>query len=444
MMILNPVLGSTLTDNHTSSLGTSHTPTEKSPVSVIVLAGPDAGLTQELREGTMLVGSHPDCQLRLTDPAISRRHLSLELRGNRVRAIDMGSKNGTVYLGAKVMSVDVPLGANLELGGTTLAVVPLLGGGVLSERTQVGGLLGRSVSMRRLFARIEQVAPTEATCLVTGETGTGKSLVARALHDLSTRAKAPFVTLDCGTLTDALAQSVLFGHVRGAFTGAVKDTIGLVGAAAGGTLFLDEVASLPLELQPILLRLLEARSYQRVGDATPRDADIRIIASTTSDLVALSKQGKFRIDLYYRLAAITLEVPTLKDRLDDVAMLAQHFAERAGATEKLPPAALSTLTGLRWPGNVRELKSTVERAIALGETLMPGSPPSGQAEDFHIAREKTLHAFERSYLEALLERHQGSTSAVQKEANLGRSYLYRLLDAHGLSPSEFRKRNRRS
>ena len=408
------------------------------PVRLVVLAGPDAGLQLEVRDGTILVGTHADCALKLTDPGVSRRHLSLQLTTTRVKVSDLGSKNGTRYLGAKFKSLEIPLGASLDLGATTLAVLPLLRPGALSDKQQLGGLLGRSPSMRRLFAQLEQVATTDASCLVRGETGTGKELVARTLHALSPRAAGPLITVDCGGITSSLVSSVLFGHVRGAFTGAVKDSMGLIEAANRGTLFLDEVASLPAELQPILLRVLESRTFQRVGEGRERTSDFRVIAATTKDLQREAKEGRFRSDLYFRLASITLELPPLRDRLDDVPLLAQHFATAAGAKTPLPAAALAGLSAWRWPGNVRELQNAIERSITFGEAPLPEQPVATGNEDFHQARDKALAAFERSYLEALLEKHKGSASAVSREAGIARSYLYKLFETHGLEPEDYR------
>jgi DNA-binding NtrC family response regulator len=407
-------------------------------VRITVLSGPDAGKHLDARDGTVLVGTHPDCQLKLTDTVVSRRHCSLELAGNRVRVRDLSSKNGTRYLGARITTVEVPLGGCIELGGTTVGLLPMLRDGVLSDAHQYGELFGRSTAMRRLFARLEQVAPTDATVLVRGETGTGKEALARALLAASPRASGPFIALDCGATTTSLIQSVLFGHVRGAFTGAVKDATGLVEAADGGVLFLDEVSALGAEVQPVLLRVLESRTFQRVGEGTPRTSDFRLIAATTEDLAALARRGTFRADLYYRMSAILLEVPPLRERLDDVPVLAQRFADKTRPGAKLSPAALAALSAWRWPGNVRELRNAVERVLTLGEQSLHGAPDAG-AEDFHAAREKALAAFEKSYLEALLDKHDGSASAAAREAGIARSYLYKLLEAHGLQPEKFRR-----
>jgi DNA-binding NtrC family response regulator len=408
------------------------------PIRVVVRAGPDAGLAVEVKEGTVLVGTHADCQVRLTDSGVSRRHLSLELVGARVRVVDLGSKNGTRYLGAKFSRLDVPVGATLELGNTSLALLPVVKPGAVSERTALGALLGRSTVMRRLFAQLEAVAASDASVVVVGETGVGKELVARTLHELSARAKAAFVVVDCGTLSGALVSSTLFGHARGAFTGAVKDSVGLVEHAHAGTLFLDEVGSLPLELQPSLLRVLETGTFQRVGENKVRSADFHVIASTTRDLQAEVTAGRFRADLFFRLASLTLEVPPLRERLDDVPLLATHFATRAGAKAPLSAPALGALAAWRWPGNVRELANAVERAVTLGDVHAAPAKGGAPQDDFHAARDKALAAFEKSYLESLLQKHRGSASAVAKEAGLARSYLYRLLEAHGLTPDDYR------
>jgi DNA-binding NtrC family response regulator len=423
----------TTDDPKTRTLGLTATMSRVQPVRLRVIDGPDRGLEVKVDEGTAVVGTNDACQLKLSDSAVSRQHLAVELLGSRVRVKDLSSKNGTKYLGARFEALELPVGATLELGTTRLAVLPVVGASSLSQREELCGLTGRSAAMRRLFAQVEQVAPTDAAVLIHGETGSGKEGVARAIHALSPRAQGPFHVFDCGAVAGELLQSALFGHVKGAFTGAVKDQPGALEAADGGVLFFDEVAELPLELQPALLRALETKTFVRVGDGRARKSDFRILAATHKDLVALTKKGVFRLDLYYRIAALVLEVPPLRDRVDDIALLAHRFAADAKAKEPLAPSTLAALAARTYGGNVRELKNVVERVVTLGPSSVLGTgAPANAPMDFHQTREQALKAFEKSYLEALLERHQGNASAAAREAGIARSYLYKMLDAHGL------------
>ncbi len=415
----------------TATLGKTATLGRIQPVRLLVVEGPDAGRHAIASEGTAVVGSAEGCTLRLSDEAVSRRHLAVELLGNKVRVKDLGSKNGTRYLGHRIEALELSLGSTVELGKTRVALLPNVTDARLSEKDELAGLLGRSVAMKRLFAQLEQVAPTDAAVLVHGETGSGKEGVARAIHALSPRAAGPFVVFDCGAVAPELMQAHLFGHVKGAFTGAVKDTPGALERANGGVLFLDEMAELPLTLQPSLLRALESHTFQRVGEGKVRESDFRVVAATHQDLHALAEAGQFRQDLYFRLAALVLQVPPLRQRVEDVPMLAHHFAADAEAKAPLSASTVAALAARRWPGNVRELKNAVERVLALGpSSLLPGA--TDEALDFHGSREQALKAFERSYLESLLARHQGNASAAAREAGIARSYLYKLLEAHGL------------
>jgi DNA-binding NtrC family response regulator len=404
------------------------------PVRLRVVRGPDCGRELLLDGAAALLGSGRDCTLVLTDPTVSLLHARLCVVDGHLRVQDLGSRSGTRYLGARIRDALVPPGSTLELGGTSVALLPTTPPPEpLSPREELEGMVGRSQSMRRLFARVERVARTQTTVLIQGETGVGKELVALALHRLSERARTPFCVIDCCTMSPELMQSQLFGHARGAFTGASRDVKGAVERVRGGTLFLDEVGELPLALQPLLLRVLDTRTFSRAGEDRVRGADFRLVAATHQDLKSLVSAGRFREDLYYRLSATTLTVPPLRERMEDIPLLAEALAREAtGRPSSLCAATLASLCAYSWPGNVRELRNTVERVLALGPGALPGSPSGGAPPDFHRARELALQSFERSYLDALLRRH-GSAAAAMTAAGLSRSHFFERLKAHGLN-----------
>ena len=405
------------------------------PVWVEVVTGPSAGTKQRLDRGTLFVGSGPESDLVLDDRAVSRRHVSFELLSGRVRVRDLGSRNGTSYLGARVAEAMVPLGASVTVGRSTLAIRAIAqhGGVEPSDALSFDDLLGQSVVMRQVFARLEKLGPSDATVLFVGENGTGKEAAARALHRHSSRAGKPFVVFECAAASPELFESQLFGHVRGAFTGAERDQPGLIESAADGTVLLDEVGALPLELQPRLLRLLESREYLRVGDSVRRKTPARLLASTQRDLALAVREGTYREDLYYRLAVAEVVLPPLRERREDIPMLVERFAAQfRGIGVQCSASTLEALQLEPWPGNVRELRNAVTRALALGEWKLPITPEVRST--FQEARHRVLDAFEREYVRALLERHQGNVSAAAREAGLARSAFYRLLGRHQLAP----------
>jgi DNA-binding NtrC family response regulator len=412
-------------------------------VSVRLLSGPDAGKTFPLRGGTVVIGTREDCEIVLTDSNASRRHASLELLGHTVRISDLKSKNGTFCLGARIDSLEVPVGCQFRVGQTEALLEPDIPLSELSPKHELCGLVGRTVSMRRLFRMIELAGPSEAPVLIAGETGTGKEGVARAIHQLSPRAKRPFQVVHCGAVEPQLFNSSLFGHVRGAFTGAVADRVGALELADGGTLFLDEVADLPLALQPLLLRALETKTFQRLGDVSRRTSDFRLIASTQKDLIEEVTRGRFRQDLYFRLASIGLQLVPLRERLEDIGLIAERLARDLGAKAPLSGTTLAVLTSRSWPGNVRELRNTIERMVTLGEdtALRELGVPNVEAEGFFEARQVARIAFEKGYLSSLLEKH-GTVSAAARAAKVARSRFYELLEEAGLKPSPGKKKGK--
>lgn len=314
-------------------------------------------------------------------------------------------------------------------------------------------ILGSSAALTRVLKLLPRAARSGAPVLVLGESGTGKELFARAVHDLSRRAEQPFVAVDCASIPEAVFENELFGHRRGAFTDAKTDREGVVQRADGGTLFLDEAGELPPSVQAKLLRFLQSGTFRRLGDPSPSSADVRLIAATNRDLAQEVREGRFREDLYYRLDVITLRVPPLRDRPEDIPTLASAFLRRFVERFDSPARALSTeatesLVAYGWPGNVRELENAVQRAVALAEgplleasdfdlaasrdTRRPSRLSLDVSRPFHEAKQGLVDEFERAYATALLQRHGGNVSAAARAAGLARRSLHRLIQRHGL------------
>jgi DNA-binding NtrC family response regulator len=415
-----------------------------------IVSGPGAPSSCEIETPVIRIGARADCELQLADNRVSGVHCEIRLdeRGYRLR--DLESTNGTWVGGMRVMDLYISPGTVIGLGATKVRFDPL-GGSVqmaLATEERCGNLVGRSVRMRELFARIVRVAATETTVLVTGETGTGKELVAEAVHDLSPRAGKPFVVLDCGAIPLNLVESELFGHERGAFTGAATAYAGAFERAHGGTIFLDEIGELPLDLQPKLLRVLERREVRRVGGSKMVATDIRVVAATNRDLAVEVNRGRFREDLYYRLAVAHLRVPALRERKEDIPLLVEHFAAALAAKRGVSAEALELMARHDWPGNVRELRNVVERAVVLEETAprpvaaTPGSALPAAAGELHVpidvsipfktAKGDLVEEFERRYITALLEAHGGNISAAARAAGLDRMSIHKILNRLGL------------
>ncbi len=413
---------------------------------VSVLSGPDAGTSKAL-EGSLVVGSHQDAGITLTDTTVSRYHVEFTARPDGVRVKDLESKNGTWLGPTRVTEVIVEAQADISVGKTTLRVKMVEADlGVPQAQASFGPAIGASPAMKQLFGILEKVSPSDSTVLLLGETGTGKEVLARAIHDRSTRGRKGFVVVDCGAVAPSLIESELFGHVRGSFTGAVSDRNGAFLEGDGGTIFLDEIGELPLELQPKLLRVLEAGTVRRVGEDKQRSVDVRIVAATHRDLEAEVEAGRFRRDRYYRLAVVLVTVPPLRDRLDDLPLLAAHFVKTMGRGEfELPHGLMARFAAYHWPGNVRELRNLVERALANNDfeplPTSDGAAPNARAMlgggeltdlPFKEAKERLVESFTRDYLEAMLEKCNGNISQLAREAGIARNYVHRLVTRYGL------------
>ncbi|HJL16727.1 MAG TPA: sigma 54-interacting transcriptional regulator [Sandaracinaceae bacterium LLY-WYZ-13_1] len=414
---------------------------------VEVVEGPDEGDVVSSASETLTVGTAEGNDLVLADPTVSRFHLELSRGEDGIRVRDHGSTNGTGYEGARLVDAAVPPGAIVALGQSRLRIddgdrITL----ELLEGDELEGLRGRTAVMRRLLARVGKAAASDTPALLVGESGTGKELVARALHARGPRAGGPFVTVDCGALAPSLVASELFGHERGAFTGADRRHVGAFERADGGTLFLDEIGELGAELQPALLGVLERGRFRRVGGRDEVAVDARVIAATHRDLRAEVNAGAFRLDLYYRLAVVVLTLPPLRERAEDVPLLVEHFLREAGHDGPVEavfgPDAMTRLCAHHWPGNVRELRNVVEATLAMGETPplegLGGAAPAGTLDDallgrpYKEARRALLDEFERRYVARLLEQSDGNVSAAARRARMDRTYLIKLIQRHEL------------
>lgn len=436
----------------------AQTPDQKLPddIVVIVLNGAQRGQRVRLVE-RLRVGKAPENDLVLSDDTVSRQHCELERRAQGVLVRDLGSTNHTRVGRTAVHEAVVESGATISVGGVELSVrvEPRQAVVLPSESNKFGDALGHSISMRTIFGVLERIAPTDASVLLEGETGTGKDVLARSIHQTSQRRERPFVVVDCGAVSYSLLESELFGHERGAFTGAVALRQGAFELAGRGTVFLDEVGELPLDVQPKLLRVLESGEFRRVGGNKTLRAEARVVAATKRDLKGEVERGKFREDLYFRLAVVPVTVPPLRSRREDVPPLIERFVElarkrdSASASITLSSATVAALTAHDWPGNVRELRNVLDRAIYIAtaggerEARIVDLPvaaaashadtPSFEAgKSYREVREQFESDFERRYVSWLLDRHAGNISAAAREARMDRKHLYDLARRHGL------------
>jgi len=413
-------------------------------IRVEILRGPMAGRIEELSGPEVKVGSARGADLVIADPTVSRLHAVFRIEGDALRILDAGSRNGTTVDGVRIRDAYARPDSIIGLGSSALRlcmvkeVIHL----PLSPLEQFGGLIGRSVAMRRVYALLERVAPTDATVLLEGETGTGKEVAAEAIHAESARARGPVVVFDCGAVSASLIESELFGHERGAFTGASQARVGRFEAAHGGTLFLDEIGELPLELQPKLLRAIEARSVVRLGSNAPRPVDVRIVAATNRQLTREVDRGQFREDLYYRLSVVRVRLPPLRERSEDIPLLVRHFEKEWRSRENPPPPlsdeAIRVLASQQWHGNVRELRNKVDMLLSLGLSELraagEGSPPISSEQfdvdvsvPLHVGLARIAEAYKRAYVERVLEASGYNVSQAARSAGVGRAYLQRMM-----------------
>jgi DNA-binding NtrC family response regulator len=418
---------------------------------LLVVKGPDRGETVTIEARPRTIGSGVGCDVQLSDPAISRRHLEVERGPEGVVVRDLGSTNGSFVQGARFTELTLGFGTEVTIGKTVLKYVPEEEAIELvpSDEESFGGLLGRDPKLRKLFRLLADVAVTDATVLIEGETGTGKELFAEEIHRHSARKDGPFIVFDCGAVPDDLIESALFGHVKGAFTGAVTDRAGAFEQADGGTLFLDEIGELSPAVQPALLRALDKQAVRPVGGTSYARASVRVVAATNRNLRAEVSARRFREDLYYRVAVVRMLVPPLRDRPDDIPLLVEHFVRRfsGGRALQIERSDMERLRRHNWLGNVRELRNAIERACALshGDRLeldeaLDDRPltMSGAINvdlPFKTAKAQIVDNFEREYMRTLLKRHEGNLSAAARAAEVDRKHLRELLRKHGLRES---------
>jgi DNA-binding NtrC family response regulator len=427
------------------------------PFAISVVNGPDRGarfVLEPERPGRVLIGTSPACELRLTDREVSRRHIALESDGPELRLEDLDSSNGTFIGPLRVMEAILGGGETVRLGQTELRIDRLAKTGASAEpprASSFGRVIGSSLAMRRIYPLCERLAQSDVPVLIEGETGTGKELLAEALHEASARKSAPFVVFDCSAVTPSLVESQLFGHERGAFTGATGSRKGVFELADGGTLFIDEIGDLEFSLQARLLRAIERGEVCRVGGEKWTKVNVRILAATRRDLDREVAAGRFRDDLYFRLAVARVELPALRRRHGDIGLLARHFWDALGGRERpLPYELFERFEEYPWPGNVRELYNAVARTLALGD-LADFEPPAAGSEDrprdvidrildlelpLPRAKERMMAEFERRYVERVLDRHGGDSRRAAEASGIARRYFNLLRARHGARASD--------
>jgi two-component system response regulator HydG len=457
-----------MTDDGFDDIETAHRPraqrtehVDLAAYEVAVVDGPDRGARLRLDPRDplrVLVGQSPTCALRLADREVSRRHIALECQGGGVRLVDLGSTNGTTVNGLTVYEAALRGEESIVIGATTLMLrrieappTPATVFGPDAPLMRFGRVLGESPEMRRLYPLCARVAASRVPVVLEGDTGTGKEVLAESIHEASPLAGGPFVVFDCTTVAPTLVESALFGHERGAFTGAAQTHLGVFEEADGGTLLIDEVGDLDIALQAKLLRALERGEIRRVGGRAWIKVQVRVIAATRRDLDQEVQAGRFRDDLFFRIAVTRIELPPLRRRPTDIPLLVRHFWRELDGTGQPPDVLVDRFMKHTWPGNVRELANAVARHIALGDLAMApdaahfgGTATSGpnkgsSSEDqgssdlvssvlereLPLARARAIvvDEFERRYVERVLRRHNGSVTQAAQASGLARRYF---------------------
>lgn len=461
-------------------------------VSIEVTQGVDGALKKTFEKSIIRIGADPLSDVHLTDPTVSRSHAEVRVHGDTFELLDLDSTNGTYVDGSRVSVVELPVGAEFQVGRTRmrLEVVTEQVQIAVTDRTRYGAIIGQSQALREIFSILDRVAPSELSIVIEGETGSGKELIAAAIHEHSARANRPFVVFDCSAFPATLLESELFGHEKGAFSGATNRHRGVFERANGGTIFFDELGEMDIEFQAKFLRVLETGDVRRVGGESTFHVDVRVVAATNRNLEELVQEKRFRQDLFYRLAKVRFNLPPLRARPEDIPLLAEHFLNQLAGDQNARPLltedALRTLQAYEWPGNIRQLRNVIEKAMAMcsggvitadylrRELRMPAgaifptktdaapAPRTGSAtaaepqgdqaqligsrvnlwaplEDaageflpFRDAKDALIEDFEKIYLERLLAKNKQNISRAARQAQIDRRHLYRLLKKHGL------------
>ncbi|QDE87763.1 sigma-54-dependent Fis family transcriptional regulator [Myxococcus xanthus] len=428
-----------------------------------VTSGPDTGRSVVSDKERLRCGAHPGNDLVLVeDRTASRHHFEIQFTERGYLLVDLGSTNGTFLDGRRIERAYLSPGSQIRAGSSVLTFAPL-DEEVTIEPDREGelcGMVGQSMKMRQIFGLIKKIAPMGVSVIIQGETGTGKELVARAIHELSGRTKGPMEVLDCGAIPPNLIESELFGHEKGAFTGAVSSRPGAFERAHGGTIFLDELGELRLDLQPKLLRVLENHEVRRVGGNDVIEVDCRVIAATNRDLMKEIQGGGFREDLYFRLSVITIQLPPLRQRRDDIPLILKRALadpEVVGkhGKKRFSAESMGLLMSYSWPGNVRELMNVLSHVLTFseGEEIQPAHLPPrvrGQVREgplpfnehlsFKNAKEQLLENFEREYITSVLTRCEGNLSRAARESGLHRKSIERLVKKYQLDTKGMKSR----